>query len=103
MLDSDGDAGLVRVQAGTTIGALARELDRRGLALRSTGDIDEQALGGALATATHGTGLAYGNLSSEVAELVLAPADGSLLPAARVSLGALGVITEVTLRCVSNA
>jgi L-gulonolactone oxidase len=70
--------------------------------------VDVQTLAGAISTATHGTGARYANVSSQVAALQLVAADGGvvrcgeddddLLRAARVSLGALGPITSVTLR-----
>ena len=110
VLDADPAAGLVRVEAGIRLRALNRALLARGLALPNLGDIDVQSLAGALATATHGTGGRLPNLSAQVAavELVLADgsertlteADGDLLRAARVGLGALGVVVAVTLRCV---
>jgi L-gulonolactone oxidase len=108
---ADVDSGLVRVQAGASINELGPALEERGLALENQGDIDRQALAGALATATHGTGIRFGNLSSRVEALRLVTGDGEVvdlradsdaddLRAARVSVGALGVITEVTVRCV---
>jgi L-gulonolactone oxidase len=108
VLDADPASGLVRVQAGITLHALGEELARRGLALENQGDIDAQTLAGALATGTHGTGVRFGNLSSRVAGMRLVTGtgevveleDGDDLRAARVGLGALGVVTEVTLRCV---
>jgi L-gulonolactone oxidase len=109
VLDADMSSGLVRVQAGIKIADCARELADRGLALENQGDIDKQALAGAIATATHGTGARFRNLSAQVAAMRLVTADGEVLeleegsedlPAARVSLGALGVISELTMRCV---
>jgi FAD/FMN-containing dehydrogenase len=111
MLDLDRESGLVRVQAGITIRDLSRQLIAHGLALENLGDIDAQTIAGAISTATHGTGAALRNLSSQVSELTLVLADGSTLVcsherdpevfrAARVGLGALGVVAEVTLRCV---
>jgi len=111
VLDVDRESRLARVQAGITIHALSRELDRHGLALENLGDIDVQTIAGAIATATHGTGARLPNISAQVVELVLVLADGSTLRcspgtdadifrAARVGLGSLGVIAEVTLRCV---
>jgi len=105
------DGTLVEVEAGITLHRLGAELAQRGLAMENQGDIDRQQLAGALATATHGTGATFPNLSAQVAALRLVTADGevrALTPeadpeafrAARVSLGALGVITGVTLRCV---
>lgn len=130
ILDLDRASGLVRVQAGITIRELSTRLAEHGLALENLGDIDAQTLAGAIATATHGTGARLPNISAQVAELTLVLADGSTLRcapdaanppadpntdpaadpdtcpdpdtfrAARVSLGALGVIAEVTLRCI---
>jgi FAD-linked oxidoreductase len=110
LLDVDRSGGLVRVQGGITIHALSARLAAIGLALENLGDIDVQSIAGAISTATHGTGARLGNIPSQVVALTLALADGStlhcteddpeLLRAARVGLGALGVVAEVTLRCV---
>src|SRR3954469_11888006 len=108
VLDIDRASGLVRAQAGIGLRRLVRELHRHGLALPNLGDVDAQSLGGALATGTHGTGVRLGNLSSAVTAVELVLADGSErvvdagdeLAAARVGLGALGVVVAVTLRCV---
>jgi FAD-linked oxidoreductase len=111
VLDVDRNSGLVRVQAGITIRELNERLAGLGLALENLGDIDVQSIAGAISTATHGTGARLRNIPSQVAALTLVLADGSTLEcsaerdpevfrAARVSLGALGVIAEVTLRCV---
>jgi FAD-linked oxidoreductase len=108
VLDADRASGLVRVEAGIRLHALSGELLARGLAMPNLGDIDVQSIAGALATGTHGTGARLPILSAQVAAVELVLADGSertidggeLLQAARVSLGALGVIVAVTLRCV---
>jgi L-gulono-1,4-lactone dehydrogenase len=111
LLDVDPASGLVRVGGGITIKRLSRVLHEHGLALENLGDIDVQTISGAISTATHGTGARLANLSAQVHELTLALADGTLLKcsrdedaelwrAARVGVGALGVIAEVTLRCV---
>ena len=105
----DKAAMTVRVKAGTRLGTLARELDAQGLALHNQPDIDVQTLAGALSTGTHGTGLTLPALHAEVQALRLLTPQGELkelsrlkdpelFDAARVSLGALGVITEYTLR-----
>ncbi|QSB13396.1 FAD-binding protein [Natronosporangium hydrolyticum] len=102
----------VRVPAGTTLRQLNRWLAAHQLALPNLGDIDAQTVGGAIATGTHGTGARFGGLASQVVELTLVGADGEvrrcsateqpdLFAAATVGLGALGVVTEVTLRCVA--
>jgi FAD-linked oxidoreductase len=111
VLDVDRSSGLVRVQAGITINALNRRLAEHGLAMENLGDIDVQSIAGAISTATHGTGARLRNIPSQVTALTLVLADGSTLEcspehdpevfgAARVGLGALGVVAEVTLRCV---
>ena len=108
VLDVDRASGLVRAEAGIPLHRLVRELHGHGLALPNLGDIDVQSLAGALATGTHGTGARLGNLSTTVAGVELVLADGSEravaggdeLLAARVGLGALGVVAAVTLRCV---
>ncbi|SHE64837.1 D-arabinono-1,4-lactone oxidase [Streptoalloteichus hindustanus] len=109
VLAVDGD--LVTVRAGTRLRELNAALDRIGLAMANLGDIDEQTVAGAISTGTHGTGARLGGLATQVAALELVLADGSvarcsererpdLFHAARISLGALGVISSVTLRCV---
>jgi L-gulonolactone oxidase len=111
VLDVDRSSGLVRVQAGITIAQLSAHLAEQGLAMENLGDVDAQTIAGAISTATHGTGARLRNISSQVAELTLVLADGSTLScspssdpetfrAARVGLGALGAIAEVTLQCV---
>ena len=110
VLDADPPSGLVRVEAGIALHRLTRELHVRGLALPNLGDIDAQSLAGALATGTHGTGARLPNLSAQVEGMELVLADGSereltggdLLRAARIGLGALGVVVAVTLRCVPS-
>src|SRR3954447_24689155 len=103
VLSVEGES--VRVQAGIRLRELGAELARRGLAMENLGDVDAQTLAGALATGTHGTGVGYRNLSSQVEGMRLVTAAGPVeasgdeLRAARVSLGALGVATEITLRC----
>ena len=108
LLDADRATGLVRVEAGMTLHALSDALAERGLALPNLGDIDEQSIAGAIATATHGTGITLRNLSAQVRALRLVTAAGEVreidggddLLAARVAMGALGIVTEVTLQTV---
>lgn len=105
----DGD--LVTVEAGMPLGVLNATLAAHGLAMPNLGDIDAQTIAGALSTGTHGTGAGYGCLSTFVEALTLVTADGAelacsatenpgLFAAARVNIGALGVLSTVTLRCV---
>ncbi|NES26306.1 FAD-binding protein [Micromonospora terminaliae] len=102
---------LVTVPAGTTLHTLNDLLARHGLAMPNLGDIDAQTVAGALSTGTHGTGGKLGCLSTFVTALTLVTGTGEVLrcsadehrdvfAAARVGLGAVGVLVEVTLRCV---
>jgi L-gulono-1,4-lactone dehydrogenase len=112
VLDVQRDTGLVKVEAGIGLRALSELIWGHGMALENLGDIDRQTISGAVATGTHGTGARFRNLSSviEAMELVLpdgtlvevsqAASEPDLLPAARVGLGALGVIAALTLRTV---
>lgn len=111
VLEVDSPSGLVRVEAGITLHQLSRALAHHALALENLGDIDVQSLGGATATGTHGTGARHRNLSSAIhsIELVLAggerievneSSDAAAWRAARVSIGALGVVTAMTLQTV---
>ena len=102
------DGADVTVEAGITLHDLGEELAARGLALENQGDVDSQTLAGADRTATHGTGGRFRNLSSQVVGMRIVDGAGDVvdvreedeLRAARVSLGALGVIAAVTVRCV---
>jgi L-gulonolactone oxidase len=104
----DRPSGLVRVQAGITLRDLSRRLLAHGLAMPNLGDIDVQSVAGAAATGTHGTGARLGNISTAIRGVQLVDGRGTVreitggdeLAAARVSLGSLGVLTEVTLQCV---
>lgn len=111
VLAVDADARTVRTQAGISLSALNGVLDRHGLALENMGDVDVQSIAGATATGTHGTGATLKNLSANILALELVTADGSVVEvseasdpdawrAARVSIGALGIVTAVTLRVV---
>jgi L-gulono-1,4-lactone dehydrogenase len=108
---ADLDSGLVTVRSGTTIRELNATLAALGLAMANLGDIDAQTVSGAISTGTHGTGAGLGGIATQVAGLELVLADGSvvscsaeenpdLFGAARVSVGALGVLSAVTLQCV---
>ncbi|WP_426124635.1 D-arabinono-1,4-lactone oxidase [Pararhizobium sp. PWRC1-1] len=102
----------VSVHAGTTINTLGKALKRSGLSMINQGDIDSQALAGALTTGTHGTGLTLGNMASQIVGMRLVQPDGSILAiddsepdmlnAARVSIGMLGVISEITLQVMDS-
>lgn len=111
LLALDAGSGLVTVGAGMTLARLNRLLAEAGLALTNLGDIEQQTIAGALATGTHGTGARFGGLATQVRAFELVRGDGEivlaspydhadLFTAARVGLGAVGVITSVTLQAV---
>jgi len=96
------------VLAGTRLRSLNEQLWSRGLAMINLGDIDVQSIAGALSTGTHGTGARFGGLATLIRGLQIVLADGSvvdcsetenpdLYQAARIGLGALGVISKLDL------
>ena len=111
ILAMDREKRTATVQSGITIARLSEELDKQGLALENLGDINYQTISGAISTATHGTGVNFGGIATQVTGLRLIAGDGSIVEcsaekepeifsAARVGLGAIGIISAVTLRCV---
>jgi FAD/FMN-containing dehydrogenase len=105
----DADSRRAWIRAGTKIHDLGGPLAERGLALENQGDVDVQAIAGAISTGTHGTGPTLGSISTQVVGLRIVTAAGDILDcspesdaelfrAAQVSLGSLGVITAVHLR-----
>lgn len=109
VLEVDAEAGWARIQAATPISELGRPLRDSGVALMNQGDIDRQTLAGAVATGTHGTGVQLQNLSASLLKARLILADGSavvcsqdeepdLFEVARLGLGAVGIMTELTVR-----
>jgi FAD/FMN-containing dehydrogenase len=104
----DAARGEATLRAGTRISALGEPLRSAGVALHNQGDIDRQSIAGAVATGTHGTGRTLRNLSAGVVSARIALADGQsvrcdartepeLFEVARLSLGAVGVVTELSL------
>ncbi len=109
VLAHDTTSGRVRVQAGMSLHELNPTLLALGLALPNLGDVDPQSVAGAISTGTHGTGGRLHGIAAAVVGLQLVTAEGDVVEiddqhswfdAARVSLGALGIVTEVTLQCV---
>ncbi|MET8013143.1 D-arabinono-1,4-lactone oxidase [Streptomyces sp. NPDC005271] len=103
----DREAGTVTVAAGTPLKQLNETLSAHGLSLTNMGDIMEQTVAGATATGTHGTGRDSASIAAQIRGLELVTADGSVLrcsarenpeifAAARVGLGALGVVSTIT-------
>lgn len=110
VVPADDGSAVVTVSAGTRLRELTAALWDLGLAMTNLGDIDEQSVAGAISTGTHGTGARFGGIATQVRALEIVTADGSVLTcsrdenpevfdAARVGLGALGIITRVSLHC----
>lgn len=111
VLAVDAETGVVTVQSGIRLYALCEELERRGWAMPNLGSINQQSIAGAISTGTHGSSLRHGLMSEDIVSLRITLASGvtescsadanpELFRAALLSLGALGIITEVTLRAV---
>ncbi len=107
LLRADRRTGLVTVQSGIALSALNAQLDALGLAMANLGDIAYQTISGAISTGTHGTGSKLTGIAGQVRSLKLISGTGELitldgddLSIGVVGLGALGIITEVTLQCV---
>ena len=111
ILDIDKDTNVVVMQAGIRLHDLGIKLKGHGLAMPNLGSIDHQSIAGAIGTATHGSSTRHGILSQSVLALRIMLANGrtvscsgkqnvELFRAALVSLGALGIVTEVTFQVV---
>jgi D-arabinono-1,4-lactone oxidase len=107
----DAETGVVVMQSGIRLYDLCEALDRHGLAMPNLGSINDQSIAGAIATGTHGSSMRHGLMSENILALRVTVADGStrecspdrdpdLFRAALLSLGALGIVTEVTFRAV---
>lgn len=104
----DEQAKTVSVGAGARYGQFAEELDRKGFALHNLASLPHISVAGACATATHGSGVSNGNLATAVSALEMVTPTGELINLSRknnptefagavVGLGALGIVTKVTL------
>lgn len=109
VISLDKKAHTVTVEGGIKYGELAPYLHTEGFALHNLASLPHISVGGSITTATHGSGIKNGNLASAVTALEIVIADGSIvhlskavdakkLNAAVVGLGALGIITKVTLQ-----
>lgn len=105
-IEIDRGARTVRLNAGMRYGDLARSLDREGFALHNMASLPHISVGGAVATATHGSGDKKGNLATAVVALELVTSEGDVIEVARgdrdfagmvVGIGAVGVVTRLTL------
>jgi FAD-linked oxidoreductase len=111
LLAVDAATGRATLAAGTRLHRLPALLGPHGLAMENMGDIDRQSISGATSTGTHGTGARFRGLAAQIVAVTLVTADGSilrvsetanaeLLPAARLGLGALGILVDITIQCV---
>lgn len=109
VLHIDTETRLVTVEAGIRLYELGPKLEEQGLTLENLGSIDSQSIAGVIATGTHGSSLRHGLLSECIESLSLVLSNGQLVRcsathnpdlfrAALVSLGALGIVVEVTFR-----
>jgi xylitol oxidase len=107
-IELDAKAKTVTVGAGVTYGKLAPYIDSRGFAVHNLASLPHISVVGACATATHGSGSKNGNLSTAVRAMEIVTASGDIVTFSRdklgdkfagtvVGLGALGVITKITL------
>ena len=106
-IEIDAASGSVTVSGAATYGFVATELARHGLALHNLASLPHISIAGAIATGTHGSGDRNGSLATAVSALELVTASGELLTVTRqstanfagmvVALGALGIVTRVTL------
>ena len=110
LIEVDPEKHQALVWAGTPLRELGRLLWDAGLSISAQGDVDHQSLGGAVGTGTHGTGRRYGCMSSAVIGFRLLLADGTVIDcdaernreiflAGRVSLGSIGIMTQIRLQC----
>lgn len=111
IVEVDRERSRVRMLAGTRLHRIPALLAPYGLAMENLGDIDRQSISGAISTGTHGTGSRFGGIATQVVGATLVTADGDLLTvdddhspellaAVALGLGALGILVDVTLRCV---
>lgn len=105
----DEENNYVTVWGGSNLKELGEQLWAHGYAMENLGDINKQSIAGAISTGTHGTGIDFGSVSTQVVGMTLLLANGDLmeineqaspelLPAAQVALGMLGIIVKVTLK-----
>ncbi len=111
ILHLDKEKLRIKVQPGIKLWQLNEELDKHGLALKNLGSIAKQSLAGAMCTATHGSGIQFQILASQIEEFTIIKANGEklvlhherdkeLFNLCVVNLGCLGVVSEITLNVV---
>jgi len=108
VISLDANARAVTVEAGIKYGELCPYLDEKGFALHNLASLPHISVAGSCATATHGSGVGNGNLATAVIALEFVTADGSIVTLSKekdgekflgavVGLGALGIVTKLTL------
>lgn len=113
LIEADVESCTATVWAGTKLKLLGELLFSQGLAQENLGDIDVQSIAGAISTGTHGTGQQFGNIATQVVGLTMVTGAGEvitctqathpdLFKAMQISIGALGIIVQVTLRLQST-
>ncbi|TGO21515.1 hypothetical protein BPAE_0215g00070 [Botrytis paeoniae] len=111
ILSADRETGVVVMQSGIRLYSVGEQLDAVGLAMPNLGSINHQSIAGAISTGTHGSTLRHGILSSSILELKITLSNGrtetcspdqneELFRASLISLGAIGIITEITFQAV---
>jgi D-arabinono-1,4-lactone oxidase len=111
VLSVDMERSVVVIQSGIRLFTLSEELDKLGLAMPNLGSINDQSIAGAISTGTHGSTLNHGILSESILSLKITLANGKtescsptqneeLFRAALISLGAIGIITEISFQAV---
>ncbi|NUS44878.1 MAG: FAD-binding protein [Mycobacteriaceae bacterium] len=109
LVEVDVDRSRATLRAGTWLHEIPELLEPHGLAMANLGDIDRQSLAGAISTGTHGTGIRYGGMATQVVGATLVDGRGEVrtvtefdpdLQAVAVGLGALGILVDITLQCV---
>ncbi len=111
LVSVDRERSRVTLLAGTRLHRIPSLIAPFGLAMQNLGDIDRQAIAGAVSTGTHGTGARFGGIATQIVAATLVTGDGELLrvdeqentellPAVALGLGALGILVDVTIQCV---
>lgn len=109
LIEADADRSRVTLRGGTHLFEIPELLAPHRLAMANLGDVDRQTITGATSTGTHGTGLRFGGISTQVVGATVVTGTGAVrtigeddpdLPAVALGLGALGVVVDLTLACV---
>ena len=111
IVNIDAEKMVAEVWAGTKLYDLGKLLEEKGYAQENLGDIDSQSIAGAISTGTHGTGITFGSLSTQVIEITAVLSNGESIVcseaenveywrAFQLSLGMLGIIVKIKLKVI---